>query len=130
MTGRCACLAFTAEVPPRRVAAEPPGWEGTRAVHDRLYGSPVAPVERRSSAARPRLTPHQREVFGRLRRWSDRVGGGWVALDVIGSRAALDHLVDKGHAERTVIYGPRGGRRPLYRPLPAPPVRPPAGGAR
>lgn len=25
--------------PPRRITGEPPGWEGTRATHDRLYGA-------------------------------------------------------------------------------------------
>jgi hypothetical protein len=67
---------------------------------------------------RPRLTPHQRDVLRDLERVSERldVRGSWVGLDVIGSRAGLDHLVDKGYAERRMTYGPRGGEHPEYRP--------------
>jgi hypothetical protein len=36
---------MTATPPPRRVTAEPPGWEGTRAMHDRLYGLPAEALD-------------------------------------------------------------------------------------
>jgi len=64
----------------------------------------------------PRLTRHQADVLARLTRLSDN-GTRWVALDTIGSRGALDHLVDKGYAERLESVGPRGGRLFHYRKL-------------
>jgi len=80
-------------------------------------------------APRPRLTAHQAEVLDRLRTHSHsggrRVIGpglpvaprGWVPLYLVGSRSALDHLVEKGYAQRDSLAGPRGGVHWLYRPV-------------
>lgn len=65
---------------------------------------------------RPRLSPHQREVLGRLTRISGS-SRRWVIARNIGSRTACEHLVDKGYAERQVESGPRGGELLSYRPV-------------
>jgi hypothetical protein len=68
--------------------------------------------------ARPRLTPHQRRTFDRLVHLTRWQSTGWVPAESVGSRGALDHLVRKGWAERTVqSVGPRGGERYAYRPV-------------
>jgi hypothetical protein len=64
---------------------------------------------------RRRLTPHQRYVLAQLERMSR--GGNWISLDNIGSKGALEQLVDKGFAQRDELAGPRGGRHLYYRPL-------------
>jgi hypothetical protein len=70
--------------------------------------------------AKARLTRHQREVYDSLLRRSryDKASGQWtwVRLEDIGSKAGLDHLVDKGYALRDFTVGPRGGRHFVYRP--------------
>jgi hypothetical protein len=67
-----------------------------------------------------RMTPHQKRVYLSLALASDRAerhwGDPWIGADVIGSRAALDHLVDKGYALRQDRPGPRGGHHYHYRP--------------
>lgn len=70
-------------------------------------------------SARPRLTPHQREVLGDLRRRSGSKHR-WVDVRDIGSRTACEHLVAKGYAERKVDHGPRGGELLSYRPVEVP----------
>lgn len=62
----------------------------------------------------PKLTPHQANILGRLRSYSR--DGRWVPLRVIGSKGALDKLVDKGLADRQNHPGPRGGMHYHYRP--------------
>lgn len=61
-----------------------------------------------STRPRPRLTPHQAEVYGRIHR---RAGRGLVTTDEqIGSAGAVQHLVEKGYITRTLHRtGPRGG---------------------
>jgi hypothetical protein len=63
------------------------------------------------------LTSHQREVWHRLRRWTNRTPSGWVHSSILGSVGALDHLVDKGYAERDSYSGPRGGEHHRYRAI-------------
>lgn len=79
------------------------------------------------SYPRPRLTPHQKEVLMDLTLSSRRnerfANQGWVDGKDIGARAALDHLVRKGYADKQMRYGPRGGQRPHYRPIPREMVR-------
>lgn len=94
---------------------------------------------------RVRLTPHQKEVLGRLERlsrparpagypwresddvvrlrWMEeyvKVHGRperkWVSGRDVGAPAGCEHLVEKGFAERRVEYGPRGGEHLFYRP--------------
>lgn len=67
-------------------------------------------------SAAPKLTPHQANTLGRLRSYS-RHEGRWVPLHIIGSKGALDKLVEKGLAERHELRGPRGGTHYQYRPL-------------
>jgi hypothetical protein len=55
------------------------------------------------------LTQHQREVFGRIQRLTRR---NPTAESNIGSRGAVEKLIDKGYVEVVrVEYGPRGGER-------------------
>lgn len=63
-----------------------------------------------------KLTTHQAEVLARLKRLSGRYGNGWVAVRYIGSRGALEKLVEKGWAQVDVRRGPRGGEHRYYRP--------------
>lgn len=65
---------------------------------------------------RNKLTSHQREVNARLQRLSRHTAQGWVSAAHIGSRHALDRLVEKGCADRKVETGPRGGEHKFYRP--------------
>lgn len=76
--------------------------------------------------ARKRLTPHQAEVLQRLERRSaarrprytgEILAYKWVEFSQIGSHGALEALRAKGHVERKVEYGPRGGTRLFYRPV-------------
>ncbi len=72
-----------------------------------------------------RLTSHQAEVFGRLKRRSGIHGRhdgdgrliewGWVHEDEIGCHGGLSRLVLKGYAERREVRGPRGGYSYDYR---------------
>jgi hypothetical protein len=73
------------------------------------------PVERIVTKPRGKLTPHQREVYGRIERLS-RGGTRWVAGENIGSLGACNHLYAKGWITVDIQYGPRGGERPMYRP--------------
>ena len=58
--------------------------------------------------ARPRLTPHQREVYARIVRLAAHRAGSVAAGD-IGSAGAVAHLVEKGYVTKThVATGPRG----------------------
>lgn len=81
-----------------------------------------------------RLTSHQQEVFGRLTALSrptvtrehddgtvEVLQRRWVPLKNIGSRGALDHIVEKGYAQRRNLTGPRGGSRLEYRLFGDPP---------
>lgn len=83
-----------------------------------------------TATKRRRLTSHQAEVFGRLTQRSrptvtlehddgsvEVLQRRWVPLREIGSGGALDHIVDKGYAERREIRGPRGGYHYEYRIL-------------
>jgi hypothetical protein len=49
-----------------------------------------------TTTARPRLTPHQTEVLGRLTRYVERVGHA-IRESNIGSPGALRHLERKGY---------------------------------
>lgn len=69
------------------------------------------------TSRRPRLTAHQREVFDRLQRKARFRLDGFVAADVIGSHGALEHLFEKGYAERQTSNGPRGGVHYFYKPV-------------
>lgn len=70
-----------------------------------------------------RLTPHQGNVFRALGRKSKRqeeIGshrGAWVEADQIGSAGALEHLFEKGYANRKNEPGPMGGKHLHYRPI-------------
>lgn len=70
--------------------------------------------------SRPRLTPHQREVYERI---IHRYSFPWckangVPAAQIGSRGAIDHLIHKGYVEvQRTEYGPRGGERQFLRPV-------------
>lgn len=73
------------------------------------------------TATRRPLTPHQREVWGRLQNAARMPSKSiqtwaWVPLARIGSRTALMHLVHKGYAEHQLKYGPKGGRLDEFRP--------------
>lgn len=57
----------------------------------------------------PPLTPHQREVFKRITRLTKHHP---TYEGNIGSRGAVDRLIEKGYVEVVdVKYGPRGGVR-------------------
>ena len=70
---------------------------------------------------RPRLTPHQREVYDRLSRRAAFPtaihNDSYVHESSIGSKGALWHLVDKNYAVAREIIGPRGGTRYAFRPV-------------
>jgi hypothetical protein len=69
-----------------------------------------------TTATRPRLTPHQREVYARIVRQS-RYNGHALAENV-GSRGAVEHLVEKGYVRKVLAYtGPRGGEFHHLHPL-------------
>lgn len=68
--------------------------------------------------ARPRLTPHQREVFTRYQSAIIRTGGP-VLVERLGSRGAVAHLEHKGYLTTENRPGPRGGQH-LYADLPGP----------
>lgn len=65
---------------------------------------------------KPRLTQHQKRVLADLKRASRWARDGWAAAADVGAPAGLEHLVDKGYAERQMREGPRGGRHLYYRP--------------
>lgn len=57
--------------------------------------------------SRPRLTPHQAEVFERIERYSKNRP---TSERNIGSRTAVQHLIRKGYVTvAQTTYGPRGG---------------------
>lgn len=61
---------------------------------------------------RKQLTPHQREVFERIRRRSE---AGLVSRSqLIGCRGACQHLVEKGWITETEVRGPLGGTTWVY----------------
>lgn len=61
------------------------------------------------NGTRPALTPHQREVFKRIERLTRRHP---TYESNVGSRGAVDKLIDKGYVIVAKIeYGPRGGER-------------------
>lgn len=65
---------------------------------------------------RPRLTLHQREVLGRIRKEHKRLGAPVPAWSV-GSEGACQHLTEKGYITADQSHsGPRGGRRVFYTP--------------
>ena len=66
-------------------------------------------------SARPKLTPHQREVYDRMMRIGNREG--WVQFKWLGSRGACNKLVAKGYAEHRFTYGKGGGEHSWYRAL-------------
>ncbi len=66
--------------------------------------------------ARPRLTPHQREVLGRIE-WMARNRPAGVPAEWVRSAGAIAHLQEKGYITVTeTTSGPRGGRRFLVLP--------------
>lgn len=68
---------------------------------------------------RPRLTPHQREVYGRIVRQSRH--NGHALAENIGSTGAVEHLVEKGYVVKHLAYtGPRG--REFYHLIPVEPA--------
>lgn len=62
--------------------------------------------------SKPRMTPHQTEVFTRI---SHRFTSPWCRVHgvpeaYIGSPGAVEHLIRKGYIKVSrVEYGPRGG---------------------
>jgi hypothetical protein len=66
------------------------------------------------TSTKKRLTPHQKEVYGRLQRLSGN-GNRWVPSTLIRCVGACEHLVDKGYALREERSGPRGGTHYFYR---------------
>jgi len=78
---------------------------------------PSPAVTQIKHAPRRKLTPHQEWVLACLVRASRPTWDhGWVALDRIGSKQGLLHLVAKGWAEVREGYGPRGGIKLSFRP--------------
>lgn len=65
-------------------------------------------------ADRPKLTPHQREVFDRIARFT-RDGDHFVHEQNIGCHGACWRLVRKGYVEAARVSGPRGGEHWYYR---------------
>lgn len=65
-----------------------------------------------------RLTPNQRDRLLRLGRASFIPGtsGRWILDRHCGGPAALAHLYQKGFADRSLQFGPRGGDLNYYRP--------------
>lgn len=61
------------------------------------------------------MTPHQREVYNRLVRYSGP-SLMWVNERWIGSHTALWHLLEKGHVDAREVRGRRGGSHFYYRP--------------
>jgi len=61
-----------------------------------------------------RLTPHQREVYDRIVRFTRN--RPHVTAANIGSRMACEHLAEKGYIAIVALRpGPRGGERIAYR---------------
>lgn len=67
-----------------------------------------------ATVQRPRLTPHQAEVFARIERQT-RAPRGYARSEVIGSRGACRRLESKGYITTEEVTGPRGGTTYIYR---------------
>ena len=69
---------------------------------------------------RKALTPNQRRLLDILMHRSKREDGSFVVIPatMMGSRGGMRHLVVKGYVAETVSYGPRGGARYAYTPIP------------
>lgn len=67
--------------------------------------------------SKPRLTPHQREVFSAIERACRRLHTDAVEADVIGCWSAVVHLEEKGYVVREHYRGQRGGEHYRIRPL-------------
>ena len=67
--------------------------------------------------ARPRLTPHQREVFSSIERACRRLHSDTAEGETIGCWSAVVHLEEKGYVTREHYRGPRGGEYYRIRPL-------------
>ena len=73
-------------------------------------------VERLMRTPKGKLTPHQREVYDRIARFSRRGSDRWVDARNIGSLGACNKLVEKGWITVDITYGPRGGEQYWYLP--------------
>lgn len=60
-----------------------------------------------TTTTRPRLTPHQTEVYKRIERQAER--NGFARSENIASRGACEHLIAKGYIVAEEVVGPRGG---------------------
>jgi hypothetical protein len=74
------------------------------------------PVERIVLKPKGKLTPNQREVYGRIAQLSRRGRDPWVEDRNIGSKNTCDRLAEKGWIHIDVHYGPAGGAHRFYRP--------------